>query len=135
MDGVALILSAVCFNSTVCHEPLPVQNPVNFVEWYKGELYYGDIKQSMLEKKKQLDKIARDLKGRTLTITTLEDYPLSYVERDKNGSFVLLGRAMDFLEILMKKFEFKVKLVMPNYNIAGKYYLIMFNVLKINRRP
>ncbi|KAG5684140.1 hypothetical protein PVAND_013381 [Polypedilum vanderplanki] len=118
MEGVALLLSTICFNSTTCQEP-PIVNNINFVEFYKGEIYYGDVKQTMIEKQKQLDKLARDLKGQTLTITTLEDYPLSYVERDKNGKFVLKGRAMDFLEILMKKYDFKYELTMPNYNIAG----------------
>lgn len=137
MDGIALLLSSICFNSTYCDAPPMVPN-LNFVEFYKGEslrgifltsvlitfqlggIYYSDVKQSMLEKEKQLEKIARDLKGQTLMITTLEDYPLSYVERDKiTGKFELKGRAFDFLEILMKKFDFKYELKMPNYNIAG----------------
>jgi hypothetical protein len=71
MEGVALLLSTICFNSTICQEP-PIVTNLNFVEFYKGDIYYGDIKQTMIEKQKQLDKLARDLKGQTLTITTLE---------------------------------------------------------------
>lgn len=117
MEGVALILSTICFNSTYCQEP-PIVPQYNFVEFYKGEVYSGNIQIAMIEKQKKMDKIARDLKGQTLTITTIEDYPLSYVER-VNDKLVLRGRAFDFLEILMKKFEFKYELVLPNFNIAG----------------
>lgn len=117
MDGVALILSTICFNSTFCQES-PIVPPLNFVEFYKGEIYSADIAIAMLEKQKRLDKIARDLKGQTLTITTIEDYPLSYVER-VNDKLVLRGRAFDFLEILMKRFDFKYEIVLPNFNIAG----------------
>lgn len=118
MAGIALILNAVCFNTTLCQIPSPIPR-INTVEFFKGELYFGDVKQSQEEKKKQMEKIARDLKGQTLTITSLEDYPLSYAERDKNGNLVLMGRAMDFFEILMKKYDFKYELVMPKYNIYG----------------
>lgn len=118
MSGVALILNAICFNSTLCQIP-PSVPPVNYVEFYKGELYFGDVKQSQEEKKKQLEKIAREIKDKTITITSIEDYPLSYVERDRDGELVLRGRAMDFFEILMKKYNFKYKLVMPKYNIFG----------------
>ncbi|CAG9802412.1 unnamed protein product [Chironomus riparius] len=117
MEGVALILSTICFNSTFCQEP-PIVPQVNFVEFYKGEVFSSNIQIAMLEKQKKMDKIARDLKGQTLTITTIEDYPLSYIER-VNDKLVLRGRAFDFLEILMKKFEFKYELVLPNFNIAG----------------
>lgn len=118
MAGVALILNAVCFNTTLCQIPSPIP-PVNTVEFFKGELYFGDVLQSQEEKKKQMEKIARDLKGQTLTITSLEDFPLSYAERDKNGNLILKGRAMDFFEILMKKYDFKYELIMPKYNIYG----------------
>lgn len=118
MAGVALILNAICFNSTLCQIP-PVVPKVNDVELMKGELYYGDIKQSQEEKKKQLEKIARDLKGQTLAITTIEDFPLSYIERDKDGNMILKGRAMDFFEMLMKKYDFKYEVKMPKANIYG----------------
>ncbi|XP_070502352.1 glutamate receptor ionotropic, delta-1 [Chironomus tepperi] len=117
MEGVALILSTICFNSTFCQEP-PIVPQVNFVEFYKGEVFSGNIEIAMKEKQKKMDKIARDLKGQTLMITTIEDYPLSYIER-VNDKLVLRGRAFDFLEILMKKFEFKYEVVLPNFNIAG----------------
>jgi hypothetical protein len=118
MAGVALILNAVCFNSTLCQIPLSVPT-INEVELMKGELFYGDIKQTQEEKKKQIEKIARDLKGQTLTITTIEDFPLSYAERDKDGKLILKGRAMDFFEMLMKKYDFKYELKMPKTNIYG----------------
>lgn len=139
MAGVALILNAVCFNSTLCQIP-PIVPAVNNVEFYKGELYFGDVKESQEEKKKQLEKIARDLKGQTLTITSIEDYPLSYAERDKNGNLLLKGRAMDFFEILMKKYDFKYELVMPKSNIFGSsndstgsvLEMLLQKVIKIN---
>lgn len=118
MAGVALILNAVCFNSTLCQIPPPVPT-INEVELMKGELFYGDIKQTQEEKKKQIEKIARDLKGQTLTITTIEDFPLSYAERDKDGKLILKGRAMDFFEMLMRKYDFKYELKMPKTNIYG----------------
>lgn len=118
MSGVALILNAICFNSTLCQIP-PAVSKINEVELLKGELYYGDIKQSQVEKRKQLEKIARDLKGQTLTITTVEDFPLSYSERDNDGKLILKGRAMDFFEMLMKKYDFKYELKLPKKNIYG----------------
>lgn len=117
MEGFALILSTICFNSTYCQDP-PTVPTINFVEFYKGEVYSGNSIIAMREKQKKLEKIARDLKGQTLTITTVEDYPLSYVER-VNDKLVLRGRAFDFLEILMKKFDFNYEVVLPTYNIAG----------------
>jgi hypothetical protein len=89
------------------------------VEFYRGQHYYGDVKESQFEKERQLERLAKELKGQVLTITTLEDFPLSYVERERDGKLVLKGRAMDFFEILMKKYDFKYELVLPNYNIAG----------------
>lgn len=118
MSGIALILNAVCFNSTLCQIPQPVPT-VNEVEMLKGDLFYGDVKTTQLEKKKQLDKLVRDIKGKTLQITTLEDWPLSYVERDEKGTLLLKGRAMDFFDMLMKKYHFSYNLTLPKVNIYG----------------
>lgn len=43
----------------------------------------------------ELNKIAAELKGQTLNVTTLEDYPLSYVERD-NKTGVTIGKGKLF---------------------------------------
>lgn len=110
---MALMLSAICINSTLCPNLQPVPD-VNY-----NEFLSNDLNQSINEIQKDMEKLAAELKGQTLNITTLEDYPLSYVERDANGTFVGKGWAFEFFDFLMKKYDFKYNLVIPNVNIVG----------------
>jgi fructose-bisphosphate aldolase class 1 len=82
MNGITLMLSTICLNSSFC----PNQQPnvgINLNEAFKtAEILKAELK-----------KIADELRGQTLNITTLEDFPLSYVERDnKTGAFVGKGK-------------------------------------------
>ena len=113
MDGIALMLSAICLNSTICPSPHPVFD-INY-----KQLMASDLSIKTKEIQDDLDRLAAELKGQTINITTLEDYPLSYVERDNNGTFVGKGWAFEFFEFLMKKYDFKYNLVIPNVNIVG----------------
>ncbi|XP_062535181.1 glutamate receptor ionotropic, kainate 2-like [Armigeres subalbatus] len=65
-----------------------------------------------------MEQLANELKGRMLKVTTLEDWPLSYTER-QNGTLVGRGVAFELLEFLMEKFKFNYTLVMPEHNIVG----------------
>lgn len=109
---MALMLSAICLNATFCPDQHPVPN-VNNDEFLPRDLY-----RSSMEIKDEMARLARELKGQTINVTTLEDYPLSYVVRE-NGTFVGKGWAFEFFEFLMKKFDFKYNLVLPDANIVG----------------
>lgn len=112
MEGIALMLSAICLNSTFCPSPHITPN-VNYDEFLPRDLYRS--KKAIEE---EMTKLAKELKGQTLNVTTLEDYPLSYVVRE-NGTFIGKGWAFEFFGILMKKYDFKYNLINPNFNIVG----------------
>lgn len=107
-----MMLSAICLNTTFC----PTQNAqpnINFIEFLpRDTLKTSQIIQDSLKK------LAMELKGQTLTVTTLEDYPLSYVEK-VNGTLIGKGWAFEFFEFLMKKYDFKYTLISPDFNIVG----------------
>lgn len=112
MEGMTLMLSAMCLNATVC--PNQHAHPgVNFYEFLPRDLY-----RTSKEQDDEMKKLAAEIKGQTLQITTLEDYPLSYMVRE-NGTLVGKGWAFEFFETLMRKYDFKYNLVMPEYNIIG----------------
>lgn len=107
MEGIALLLSMVCINTTFC--PSSITSPgVNLIE---NKLEANGYDNGMEE-------LAKELKGKTLRVVTLEDWPLSYTER-VNGTFVGRGQAFEFFEMLMEKFEFNYTIVRPKYNIIG----------------
>lgn len=112
MEGLALMLSTICLNTTFCPD-LHTNPGVNFKEILPNDLYRTHKAQE-----DELKKLADELKGQTLQVTTLEDYPLSYVEKE-NGTLVGKGLAFEFFEILMKKYDFKYNLIIPDFNILG----------------
>lgn len=112
MEGMTLMLSAMCLNATVCPE-MHARPGVNLYEFLPRDLY-----RTTKEQEDEMKKLAAEIKGQTLQITTLEDYPLSYMVRE-NGTLVGKGWAFEFFETLMRKFDFKYNLVMPEYNIIG----------------
>ena len=73
------------------------------------------------EREEEMKKLAADIKGRTLTVTTLEDYPLSYVERNASYPGGLAGRgwAFEFFDTLATKYNFSYKIERPEFNILG----------------
>lgn len=112
MEGIQLLLSAICLNGTLCSNPHP-KPLINFEEF---------LPRNLAESKKALDaemeKLAMEIKGLTLTVATVEDYPLSYVQR-ANDTFVGKGWAFEFFEYLMNKYNFSINIVVPQYNIIG----------------
>lgn len=112
MEGIPLILSAICLNGTFCSNPHP-KPLVNFDEFLPRNL--AETKQAL---ELEMERLAMELKGLTLTVATVEDYPLSYVER-ANDSFVGKGWAFEFFEYLMTKYNFSINVVVPQYNIIG----------------
>lgn len=112
MEGIALMLSTICVNQTFC-VPTHVAPDVNTYQFLPRDLYL-----SAKERKDEMAKLAAELKGQTLNVTTLEDYPLSYVER-VNGTKIGRGWAFEFFEVLMKKYDFKYNLIEPDFNIVG----------------
>lgn len=79
-------MSAICLNSSYC----PNQQPsvgVNFEENVARDTF-----RTAESLKTEMKRLSDELKGLTLNITTLEDYPLSYVHRDNStGAFVGRG--------------------------------------------
>lgn len=107
-----MMLSAICLNTTFCPTQSAQPN-INFIEFLpRDTLKTSQIIQDSLKK------LAMELKGQTLTVTTLEDYPLSYVEK-VNGTLIGKGWAFEFFEFLMKKYDFKYTLISPDFNIVG----------------
>lgn len=119
MDGMALMLSAICLNSALCPSPHPPAD-VNL-----RQSVHRDLKTTSKVIEDELAKLAAEIKGQILNITTLEDFPLSYVERSNEteklryGEFVGRGWAFEFFEYLMNKFNFTYRIVRPDINIVG----------------
>lgn len=112
MEGIALLLSSICINDTYC-PPAHANIGVNTYEFLPRDLYKTEA-----DAKNEMAKLAAEIKGQTLTVTTLEDFPLSYVER--NGTTVQgKGWAFEFFDILANKFNFSYNIVVPQYNILG----------------
>lgn len=118
MEGIALLLSTICISAT-CPSPHPSLG-VN-----TRQKFYQDTNQTLKNQDAELAKLAQELKGQTLNVTTLEDFPLSYVERSNEsekliyGEFVGRGWAFEFFEFLMKKYNFTYRIAKPDANIVG----------------
>ncbi|XP_073841671.1 ionotropic receptor 76b [Musca autumnalis] len=74
---------------------------------------------TILEKAEKLQKLRTWLNGRHLKIATLEDYPLSYTETQKDGSKKGMGVSFILLDFLMEKFNFTYEVHVPKGNIIG----------------
>lgn len=112
MEGIALMLSSICFNATFC----PNQQ-ASTAENYR-QFLPRDLERSQEIIENDLKKLAAEIKGQTLTIATLEDYPLSYIERN-SSDLVGAGWAFEFFDTLARRFDFKYNIVKPRYNIIG----------------
>ncbi|XP_055621480.1 probable glutamate receptor [Toxorhynchites rutilus septentrionalis] len=97
---------------------IPTVQPEPSSTNYGAGYYKTEFKSSRDEKDSHLQQLANELQGRTLNVTTLEDWPLSYTERI-NGTLFGRGVAFELLDFLMEKFKFNYTLVMPEHNIVG----------------
>ncbi|XP_001651932.2 glutamate receptor ionotropic, kainate 2 [Aedes aegypti] len=120
-----LLFALLCFNllATVVEADVPVVQPERFnrprsKDPISAGFYQSEEKNSQDVKDAFMEQLANELKGRMLKVTTLEDWPLSYTER-QNGTLVGRGVAFELLEFLMEKFKFNYTLVMPEHNIVG----------------
>lgn len=107
MEGIPLLLSMICINATYCPNEMaaPSEN-------------YNVMRSQTVYVNKAMEKLVEEIKGQTLRVATLEDYPLSYV--DTVGKMEIgRGQAFEFLDILMKKYNFNYTIVKPKFNIIG----------------
>lgn len=65
-----------------------------------------------------MEQLKKQLNGKVLRVTSLEDFPLSWTEQ-VNGTRVGRGVAFNLLNVLMKKYNFTYELQMPKNNIVG----------------
>lgn len=113
MAGMALILNALCMNASNC-EPPNGTVPMNYDVVMNGSV----LIESESAKEVMLANLAKELRGKTLRVTTLRDPPLSYTVKENNVT-VGKGISFDFLDFLCEKFDFKYEIIMPEYNILG----------------
>lgn len=110
MAGIALILSTICMNSTC----IKSSNQISY-DFVANEL---GIESNENQKEAQLNRIAKEINGRVLTLATLEDPPLSWTEKE-NGNIVIKGVVGDILNFLTEKFNFTYEVKVPKKNIIG----------------
>ncbi|CAO1399563.1 unnamed protein product [Diamesa serratosioi] len=113
MAGMALILNAMCMNAMNC-EPPNSTIPSNYDVIRNGTV----LIESESAKEVMLANLAKELRGKTLRVTTLRDPPLSYTINVNNVT-VGKGISFEFLDFLVEKFDFKYEIILPKYNILG----------------
>ncbi|XP_053599530.1 glutamate receptor ionotropic, delta-1 [Plodia interpunctella] len=103
--GVDLIISAVC-NATFC-EPI-YDNPA--------------LETTHSKSRAVLNTLAKEVNGAHLKIATFNNFPMSWVERQENGTHVGRGVAFTIVDILREKFNFTYEIVVPekNFEMGGK---------------
>lgn len=122
MAGMALILSMVCLNSTCIKDTNKIS--------YELIANRANPELSRQLKEAQLKAIANQINGKVLSITTLEDPPLSWTEKE-NGTTVIKGVVGGILDLLMKKFNFTYEVKLPKRNIIGSSSDIDGSILEI----
>jgi hypothetical protein len=110
MNGIALLLSTIVYSNS------SMTPQTNIVIQDSEIARVNEIIK--IEEERKLMALADMLKGQTLKITTLEDYPLSY-STELNGRKLLNGTAGKILNILRDAYDFDYELVFPEYNIVG----------------
>ncbi|XP_072941722.1 glutamate receptor ionotropic, delta-1-like [Epargyreus clarus] len=105
MAGLDLIFSAVC-NSSFCESIY--DNPV--------------IDAQLTTTQNFIQTLTDSVNGKHLKIATYNNRPLSWIERDDNGTLVGRGVAFFIVSILQRKFNFTYEIILParNYEIGGK---------------
>ena len=86
--------------------------------------------ESESAKELMLANLAKELRGKTLRVTTLRDPPLSYTVIENNVT-VGKGISFDFLDFLVEKFDFKYEIILPKYNILGSSNDIEGSILEM----
>lgn len=65
-----------------------------------------------------LEILKRNLSGKVLKVTALEEYPFTYLEH-KNGTVLGKGAAFRLFDILARKYNFTYEIVLPKNNFFG----------------
>lgn len=114
--GIESIMSALCLTMS-CNSLYNGTIPNDFID--QTYFYdFNDTETSAAVKSLHLEILKRELSGKVLKVTSLEDFPLSWTEK-VNGTQVGRGVAFNLLHILMEKYNFTYELVMPKNNIVG----------------
>lgn len=109
--AVELLLSSICLNLTCDAISESVEKTYYFD--------FNDTATSLDVKKDFLQGIRDALNGQVLKVTTLQDPPLNWAEKDNNGVWVGKGIAFNIFNILTEKFNFTYELVLSKNNIIG----------------
>lgn len=125
MAGMALILNALCMNASNCEPP----NSTMQIS-YEVVKNNSVLIESESAKELMLANLAKELRGKTLRVTTLRDPPLSYTVIENNVT-VGKGISFDFLDFLVEKFDFKYEIILPKYNILGSSNDIEGSILEM----
>lgn len=113
MDGIEILFENICLNIT-CDSVANSDDyfPDTMSESNMTEMTTSEVKEMVL------DRLRKEINGRTLRVVTLNDKPLSFVDT-VNGSLVGTGVSFDLLEFLTEKFNFTYELIVPDKNIVG----------------
>ncbi|CAH2063025.1 unnamed protein product, partial [Iphiclides podalirius] len=98
-SGVELILSTIC-NSSFCEAVY--DNP--------------NLDSGLTNKQNEMLSMASNLNGKHLRIGTYNNYPLSWTEKESNGTITGHGVAFMIVDILRRKFNFTFEVIVPERN-------------------
>lgn len=110
--AVELLLSSICLNIS-CDAIQPENVKTTYFFDFNDTATSFDIKQDYLKS------LGDSLNGKVLKVTTLQDPPLNWAEKNENGVLVGHGIAFKLFDVLTEKFNFTYELVMPKNNIIG----------------
>lgn len=109
--AVELLLSSICLNVT-CDA---ISDNIETTYFFD----FNDTATSFDVKKDYLQSLRDSLNGKVLKVTTLQDPPLNWAEKDENGVLVGKGIAFKIFNVLTEKLNFTYDLVLPKNNIIG----------------
>nr|AZB49414.1 ionotropic receptor 76b [Heortia vitessoides] len=103
--GIELIISTIC-NATFC-EPI-YDNPI--------------LDSLISQNTKQYLALSEEFNGKHFKIGTYNNRPLSWTEKDDNGTLIGRGVAFVLVDILQKRFNFTYEVVVPgnNFELGGE---------------
>ncbi|XP_045459507.1 glutamate receptor ionotropic, delta-2 [Melitaea cinxia] len=105
MTGTELILATIC-NASFC------DNAFNQVFTNAGATAQISAKET------ELQRLKNELNGKHIKVATYNDYPMSWTEREENGTLVGHGVAFVLMTILQQRFNFTFEIVLPERNIV-----------------
>lgn len=109
--AVELLLSSICLNITCDAIPEPTLSTYYFD--FNGTATSFEVKRDYLQS------LRDSLNGQVLKVTTIQDPPLNWAEKDENGVLVGKGIAFKLFNVLTEKFNFTYELILPKDNIIG----------------